>query len=452
MFTINHRKKFNVTSTIILILVFIFYAGVSNASELSKSHKKFYKSGSMLDISRILDLKSQAGKSVETVTIKYNMIRSKLEIDWIYNGQIIGHSALSKGLSKKVSYPFNRSLPATVQARFTGPSGKIQLKSVKATLSGTAISTSYTGQTHINQPPPPSSTRTPQHNIPTQPPIKTYTSQTYSIPVKFINKLVSKHNSYIVKSRHIPVLNTDSPVIHPLVGLYQENPAWFKYIFSTDGESRLCGSSALGSVIIYLKYTHRPKYPSIGKKFIKKDVQKGRWVQLLDSLMRPDKNLGIGIGVLRNCAETLVAQGGYNTKKITIKGADSPIEKEKFAVSPGYLRLLSASSPDRAVVILFGWYTRKQVNGRQVFERGGGHYVALKGHDRKNKFVIYVSNPLVDYYKIYPRSPDKRYSKITLKRLPANVEAPDHMAWYTTDLVGGNFAILESIVVVDPSR
>lgn len=67
-------------------------------------------------------------------------------------------------------------------------------------------------------------------------------------------------------------------------------------------------------------------------------------------------------------------------------------------------------------------------------------------NDAANPEVFYVSNPLVDYAEVYPI----RYSKIALKKI-TDVKGPQNTDyWYTNDLVGGNYAILEDILVILP--
>jgi hypothetical protein len=87
-------------------------------------------------------------------------------------------------------------------------------------------------------------------------------------------------------------------------------------------------------------------------------------------------------------------------------------------------------------------------------KRTGGHYVVLAGIDREKKNTFYVTNPLIDY-----KNPEKRwFSKIEFEEIDVTSkslrqdedhELRPHML-FTRDLVGGQAAILEEIIVVAP--
>ncbi len=119
---------------ILFVASLIFSVTDEQVEEIKQEHKKFYKSGSVLDVNTVLNLGSQQWGEVLEVKIEYNMIRSHLEIDWLYNGELIGHTALPAGLRKTISFNYNKPLPATIAVRFAGPSGQVQMCSVSATV------------------------------------------------------------------------------------------------------------------------------------------------------------------------------------------------------------------------------------------------------------------------------------------------------------------------------
>jgi hypothetical protein len=101
---------------------------------LTQTHKKFYRSGSILNLNQILRLDVFDTGEIKDVSISYNMIFSRLEIDWLYNGEVIGHTVLQRGLNKKISFSYNRPFPATLEVKFTGPTGQVQLIEVSVTV------------------------------------------------------------------------------------------------------------------------------------------------------------------------------------------------------------------------------------------------------------------------------------------------------------------------------
>jgi hypothetical protein len=104
----------------------------SGQETLRRDHSRFYRSGSTLDINEVVGLEKVEGGRVVTVTIGFNMTRSKLEVDWVCNGEVLQHSKLDQGMDKEITYTFNRPLPASFEARFAGPDGQVQVRWVKA--------------------------------------------------------------------------------------------------------------------------------------------------------------------------------------------------------------------------------------------------------------------------------------------------------------------------------
>ena len=269
----------------------------------------------------------------------------------------------------------------------------------------------------------------------------------WKIPDKFINLKISSKKPFRPQLLRILPLPDDKPVVHPMLNFYQEDRR-FSNLFSTSGDSMLCGPTSLANILVYLKYNHNPKYPDIFKTDENKMKNNGDWVPFLYDICKTDKDRGTTIYNLESCAILGVEQGGYKASNVFIRGCHSDIDKQRFAPTPEDLRAFSKASPDRGCVLLFGWYSKvKDASGNWIYQRNGGHYVALAGYDAIRKHVFYVSNPLVDY-----QQDAIMYSKIVLKELPGNVQAPDNVKWYTDDLIGGNFAILEDILVVLPKQ
>jgi len=56
--------------------------------------KRFCRHGERIDLSQELELSDYVGSELLEVTTRYNMLRSKLEIDWLVDGKTVSHSSL----------------------------------------------------------------------------------------------------------------------------------------------------------------------------------------------------------------------------------------------------------------------------------------------------------------------------------------------------------------------
>jgi len=266
------------------------------------------------------------------------------------------------------------------------------------------------------------------------------------IPLRFLNPAVTPANPFKPVHLLIKPLPTDKPVVHQVVDFYQENKS-YEDLFSKKGQSMLCGPASLANALVYLKHNRDPKFEKIAVKHADELKTNGDYIPLLFKLCHTDREDGTSTAELGIGAKMLVAEGGYGVAQIGEQGAWADEKKQVKSLTPELLKELCVK-PDKAVVLLFGWYgAGRDKNNELVYQRNGGHFVFLAGYDALQSDVFYVSNPLVDYSPLYPL----RYSKLTLKRLAGNIEAPEHMEWFTNDLVGGNFAILENLLVVLPT-
>jgi hypothetical protein len=100
----------------------------SGQETLRQDHNRFYRAGSILDINQVVGLDKVKEGLVVEVAIGYNMTRSKVEVDWICNDEVLRHSKLDQGMNQEVTFTFNRPLPASLQARFTGSEGQVQIR------------------------------------------------------------------------------------------------------------------------------------------------------------------------------------------------------------------------------------------------------------------------------------------------------------------------------------
>jgi hypothetical protein len=130
-----------------LSLMSVIYA--EQANEIIQDHKRYYKSGAVLDISGVLGLSSIEKGSVKEVTVGYNMVRSSLEVDWLYNGEVVGHTSMPKGLKKSIRFNYDRRLPGAFSARFSGAKGQVQLLRVSAIIGDEQIRSSISEKKSI---------------------------------------------------------------------------------------------------------------------------------------------------------------------------------------------------------------------------------------------------------------------------------------------------------------
>ncbi len=264
------------------------------------------------------------------------------------------------------------------------------------------------------------------------------------LPTRFINAAVSIQNPFKPEFLLVKPLAGDQPVVHPVIDFYQDSKA-YENLFSTNGRSMLCAPASLANTLVYLKCNRSPRFEKIAAKHENSIRKNGDWIPLLFKVCKTDRDSGTYTDDMENAAKKLLAEGGYGTTNVYVKGAWASDWDKLAAVTPDELRKLSRE-PDKAVVLVFGWYWTKLEQGKKVLQRNGGHCAALAGYDALRSNVFYVSNPLTDYSQVYPL----RHSRIELRQLAGDLETPDYMKWFTNDLVGGNFAVLEAILVVLP--
>lgn len=263
---------------------------------------------------------------------------------------------------------------------------------------------------------------------------------------------------------HLNPAPVDRPVVHPMINMYQEDQRYAD-LFAENGSSQICGPTAMANALIYLRFNHAPTFPLILQHSRPAGSTNGSYVETLFDLCKTNNNNGTGVINMRNCAVDALTEGGYNTANTFIRGIHSDKENQRFAPGPGDLRVMSQTSwkpgadvskSDRAVVLLLGWYTVdwKAATRQWVYTRNGGHYVTLAGYDAANPNIFYVSNPLVDYNA--PGFGSIRYSKMTLEAIPDRADLVTaggfKNEWQTYDLVGGNLAVLEDMIIVLPWR
>src|SRR5207237_4679699 len=64
------------------------------------------------------------------------------------------------------------------------------------------------------------------------------------------------------KPFHLKPAAADKPLVHKLRDLYQSDQQYAD-LFSSSGQSEICGPTAMSNLLLYLKAEHTPKFPRL---------------------------------------------------------------------------------------------------------------------------------------------------------------------------------------------
>ena len=124
--------KRNLPIVWVLLVIYVLSGPADAGAEtFERGHQQLYATGEVLKVSELVDLTSVGDGSVVSVSIRYNMVRSALEVEWLYNGQVIGHTVLDKGRRTTASFDYEKRLPGSIELRFVGPAGHVQVLVIK---------------------------------------------------------------------------------------------------------------------------------------------------------------------------------------------------------------------------------------------------------------------------------------------------------------------------------
>jgi hypothetical protein len=242
----------------------------------------------------------------------------------------------------------------------------------------------------------------------------------------------------------------DELYVHPLASIYQNDQS-LADLFASNGASEICGPSALAEVLLYLKHNHLPQYPALFENELPAGYKNSDVVHKLFNLCGTNRDTGTNTIQLRACAAKAVDDATYPQAILYVQGAWSRDDGHGAPIAPLHLRQVSTTNysdgsdpatADRAVVLLFGWYTR------DTYQRVGGHFVALAGFDEHDSSAFYVTNPLIDYGEGMP------FSKLILEPVSADAKGVPIPNMYQTEHLFGDsagiVAVLENMTVVLP--
>ena len=116
---------------VLLVAVVLFRPSDARGETFEQAHQRLYATGEVLKVGDLVNLGSVGDGSVASVSIRYNMVRSALEVEWLYNGEALGHTVLSKGTGKTAGFDYGKRLPASIEVRFAGPAGHVQVLAIK---------------------------------------------------------------------------------------------------------------------------------------------------------------------------------------------------------------------------------------------------------------------------------------------------------------------------------
>ncbi len=92
------------------------------------------RAGEVVDIGELLKFGAVSGGEVSQVTIEYNMLISTLQLDWLYDDEVIGRTVLAQGLRREATFTYGKPLPGKVSLRFRGARGQVHVSSVSAVI------------------------------------------------------------------------------------------------------------------------------------------------------------------------------------------------------------------------------------------------------------------------------------------------------------------------------
>lgn len=127
-------KEFMFISVFLSILLISFPLFANKSETLEKKHLEFYRAGESIYIGELLGFNSIKGKKLVSVTIRYNMIRSRLSGEWMLNDESQGTTTLKRGLKREITGSFDTMLPIKLAFHFTGKRGQIQVRSISAVI------------------------------------------------------------------------------------------------------------------------------------------------------------------------------------------------------------------------------------------------------------------------------------------------------------------------------
>lgn len=99
---------------------------------IEKKHNQFYRFNSTVNFNHILEFGKHSFERVVSIGIRYNMVYSNLEAEWMINGQVIHREHLPRGLNQSLAYPFDQHYPGDFSLRLIGNKGQMQMISVSA--------------------------------------------------------------------------------------------------------------------------------------------------------------------------------------------------------------------------------------------------------------------------------------------------------------------------------
>jgi len=127
--------------------------GSDQTEQIRKDLQRFYRANEILDINRVLGLAGSKSGRIGEVSIRYSMVASELEVDWLRDGRTVGHAKLEKGSAKTARFDYDAELPASLSAKFRGLSGQVWIMEVSASVSSPATAVKEAVKTKQVRPP-----------------------------------------------------------------------------------------------------------------------------------------------------------------------------------------------------------------------------------------------------------------------------------------------------------
>jgi hypothetical protein len=254
-----------------------------------------------------------------------------------------------------------------------------------------------------------------------------------------------KHKN-VPKPLHFAPGPNDRPVVYEMYDFWQYDQK-LSDMFDPKGHSEICGPTSLANALMFLRHKHKPEYPKILEKSLKKDANEEEMVECTFKLAGSPRE-GTGPSHILKAAHEALEQGGYSTKGTYIIAPWSTGEPEhKHPVS--LHDLVEIHHANKTAILQFGWYDIEwdAKDHKWQYKRHGGHFVNLAGYDAVNPLVFYICNPGLDYKTA------KHFSKIVMWPVPSQphyIEVGGLAGDWQTESLGSAIAVLECAIVVAP--
>src|SRR5207247_1077818 len=113
---------------------------------------------------------------------------------------------------------------------------------------------------------------------------------------------------------------------HKMRDLYQKDQQ-FADLFSSKGQSEICGPTAMSNVLLYLRHEHGPKFPRLFiHEGLAEKADDGQVVHKMFKLCHTSKEKGTNSVQLKGCSADVIRHARYGFYDLYVHGiySDNP--------------------------------------------------------------------------------------------------------------------------------